>query len=437
MQQFIVKRDGWKNAIKNIPASLFFNVARISISKILTAGSAFILSVIIARNLGKSDFGFFSLSLSILIVTSELIGSEAADNGLVRFATPYLKNQIEKAGHIFRLIFNIKIITVSTVVIVSIIILKPVLIQLTYKKELSDAIFYGVISGAIASLWRYNLAVLQCFELFTSYAIFHAIPNIIKLLIVSILIIIDSLYLHAALLINVLSLAIGFFLGYLVIPKIKIKDTISKSLTKDIYNFTKWIYLTNIIFVVYSKVDLFMLAYYVDFKDVGIYSVSITIISILDILYASLFTALFPIASRINHHNQYLPYLRKSFTLSILACLIVSPLLFLIDPILIMTYSVEYNESIILIKVLLIGFMFSLLLNPLIIVLYARNNTRIITIIFLFLLIANVTTSIIWIPHYGVMAAAVIVSSLRIIGAVLIAFFAWREIFPSEIQSSK
>jgi O-antigen/teichoic acid export membrane protein len=438
LENFFLKLNGRKRTFKNFKPSLYFNVTKILIGKTFTAVAAFLLSVSIARNLGKSEFGFFSLSISIMVVTSELIGSEAADNGLVRFASPYIRTKIEKANQIFQLFFKYKIITASAVIIISIVVLNPVLIRFTNEKYLNDAIVYGVIGGAIASLWRYNLSVFQCFERFTSYAIFHTIPNAIKIFFVTILILLNCLYLHAVFLINVISLIIGFLLGYIFIPKFKFTKTETyQDPTKQIYNFTKWIYLTNIILSIYSKIDLFLLAYFVDIKDVGIYSAALTIISFLDLLYASLLAALFPVASRINQNSQKFTYLKKSLSLSALSCLIVSPLFFLFGPIVITIYSAEYIESIILIKVLFIGFLFSLMLNPLILVLYVLNKANIITTIFLFLLLVHITNCIIWIPQYGAMAAAVIVTSLRIIGGILIAFFAMREIFPNDKKLSQ
>lgn len=410
-------------------SNTFRNFAKLSLGKITNAGFVFIVNILVARNLEKSDFGLFMLSLSVLIITLELIGSEAADNGLVRFAAKYLKTDVKKSLAVFRIVFKFKALNSVILILICLLLFKPMTIILSNKPNFSETIIFGIIGGCIASMWRYTLAVLQSHERFSSYAIITIIPNALKLIIIAFLILLVNLTLHLALMINVITLIIGFVAGYLLISKRMSSSANSMpSLSTDIYHFAKWIYLTNLIFAVYSRLDMFLLTYFVDGKLVGIYSAAFSIVAIFDLLYVSLLTIFFPIASQITQPQAFKDYLRKSIRISILLSLIISPIILLAEPIIVFTYSAEYIDSVPVLRILLIGVVFTLLFNPFMLVLYARNNPRILTFIYMTLLSIHFISSIIWIPRFGVIGAATVVSITRLLGALLIAYFAVKEV---------
>ncbi len=66
--------------------------------KFFNAGLAFLVSIIAARMLGVEDFGVFTVSMSVVVITLELSGSESIDNGFVRLASEY-RSQDEQRCH--------------------------------------------------------------------------------------------------------------------------------------------------------------------------------------------------------------------------------------------------------------------------------------------------------------------------------------------------
>ncbi|MFQ5963093.1 MAG: oligosaccharide flippase family protein [Candidatus Scalinduaceae bacterium] len=410
----------------------------ITTGKIGNALFAFIVSVLIARNLGASGFGLFTLSLSVLIITLELVGSEAVDNGLVRFASLYMDKNTNKVHLIFKIALEFKLLSASILLLLGFLFVKLVLASIIGRPELKDAIMYGLAGGCFASFWRYILAILQSYERFVTYAVINVIPNLLKVLFVLFLILANSLNLTYALTINVIVVILGFFAGFSFIPKhfIKAKGD-KKDVAFQLFHFSKWIIISNLFFAIYSRLDIFILSYFKDAEILGIYSVALSLITALDLFYVSMLTKLFPQASALTHREEFSAHIKRSLGISSALALLLTPLFFVAEPLILLFFSEKFFDSILIFKFLLFGFLFTLLFNPLLLILYARNKPYLVTIVYFILLPLSFVGNLIFIPMYGAMGAACIVLATRVTGGLLVLFLVYREIFTPDDVSLK
>jgi O-antigen/teichoic acid export membrane protein len=405
------------------------NLIKITTGKILSAALAFMVSVIIARKLGASDFGFVTISLSVAIITNELIGSEGIDNGMVRFASIYLNTNKKRANMLYKIALKIKFIIVAIVILLSTILFNTLLFSVTSKPEIRSALIFGIFTGCFISFWRYILAFLQSFQSFMLYAFIDITPNLIKIIIIFLLISIGSLNLNNVLLVNAAAIILGFIIGFLFIPK----DFISakgkqREIALKLFDFSKWIFITNILGALWFRLDILMLSYYKNAELVGVYSVALSFISAMNLLFVSLLTKYFPQVSRLNKKNEFFMHIKKSLLISFGLAILLSFMFFIAEPIIVLAYTERYIDSIIYFKILLTGFLFSLVFNPLLLVLYALNKPYIITFICLFLVIANFCGNLLLIPKYGAIGAAFVVALTRVAGGLLILFYTLIEV---------
>lgn len=412
------------------------DLVKISVGKFGNAFFAFLVSILIARNLSTGDFGLFSLSLSILIITLEVSGSEGLDNGLVRFSSQYLITDNEKADLYFKVTLKLKLFLSLAVVLLGILFTEPLLIHLFNKPELKHAVLFGIAGGGCASLWRYTLAVLQSYERFTKYALLTVVPNLSKIVFVLFFLFINSLNIFNALTINVVSVFIGFIAGYMFIPK---RFFFAKGDQRDtayrLVHFSKWIILSCILYALFSRLDVFMLSYYTEMAVVGVYSAALTFITAIDLIYISILTRLLPQASKLSHQHEFISHIKKSLLISVVCVFFMAPLFLIARPIVLGTFQEKYIDAIGLFQVLLIGSMFTLIFNPLLVILYAKNRPQNLTIVYIIQLSLSFIGHMIYIPRYGAMGSAAVVSSVKILGGILVLFMTLREIYRPAVSS--
>ncbi len=413
------------------------NLIKISTGKILNAVFAFVVSVIIARKLGASDFGLFTLSLSVAMITQELIGSECIDNGMVRFASLYLNVDTKRANLLFKVAIKIKLLMVSIAFLISIIIFKTSLVPVISKPELKSALIIGIFTGCFSSFWRYVLAFLQCFERFSVYAFINTIPNFSKVLLILLLVLTGSLNLTNALFVNVATLILGFIIGFLFIPKdfILVKGN-ERDIAFKLFHFSKWLFIANLLFALCSRLDVLMLSYYTKAEFVGDYSVALSFIIVLDLMYVSMITKFFPQVCKLTSKSEFIIHIKKSLLMSLGLAIVISIMFFIAKPLILSVYSENYFDSILYFKILLAGFLFTLTFNPLSLILFARNKPYIITFVCLIMLIVNFCGNLLLIPKYGAIGTAYVVTVTRVTGGLMVLFFTLKEVFKLTTKES-
>lgn len=412
------------------------NLTKVSLGKVGNSAFAFIVSILIARKLGVSDFGLFTLSLSVSIITLELVCSEGIDNGLVRFGALYLKNDPDRAALIFKVALKFKLIAICILFLLLLIFSKPLLLLLTDKQEFKNVILFGFIAGCCASLWRYILAILQSYERFATYALINIIPNLFKMLIIIVLIIADSLTFIIALALNVFGLFLGIIVGFVFMPKnIFPAKGDQKNVGWQLFHFAKWIVITNLIFALYSRLDIIMLTCFKGAFWMGIYSAALNFISALELIYISILTSFLPHVSKFTQRTEFISHIKKSLLISLVLATLISPLYIFAKPLILIAYSETFSDSILIFRILLIGSLSVLICNPLLVILYAKNKPQVLTFIFFILFSFNFCFNLIFIPKFGVIGAASVVTAGKVIGGLLIFYFSLKEVFMVKIPA--
>lgn len=408
------------------------DIIKISAGKGGNAALAFALSVIIARELGAGDFGLFTLSMSVLVVTMELTASEAVDNGMVRFAAKYMGTEPGRAKMFMRAAFKFKAIAAAVVLAAGAALTWPFVNHILNRPELGAVVFYGLAGGCGASLWRFMLAALQSSERFSAYVAVNLAPNVLKVLAVGLLVFLNTLELSYALMLNVAAAAFGVAVGLAFLRtgflSAHAEPAKQRAVAGELFQFSKWMIVANLCFAVYSRVDVLMLSYFVSPDVVGVYSVALTLVLAIELLYVSVLTGLYPSASRLVSRQEFKAHIKRTLKISLSTALIVSPLYFFAEPLVNIIFSSEFSESAALFQVLLVGVLFTLAFNPLLLVFLARDKPQVVMKVAMGLLAMSFLGNLLAIPAYGALGTAVVVSATKVAGGVALMILSYLEV---------
>ena len=287
--------------------SVFRNSTPIFLSKSVLSISFFLLAILIVRRLGLTEFGKYSICISLYSIF-ELVSFLGLDNFILREVSKDLSqaSKFLSQGLILG-IFSTAFFYLATLLISNL---------MFYPSEIKSIIY--VLSIALFPAYINTL----CEVLFISvqkakYVFYVSLVREIFLLLLSImfLFIFHSLYL--VMLAIIISRIIGGLLYFYFLAKIGIKASLGidpvffKNICKVIPTFV----LISIFSTIFLEADMLILSKTTAIADVGIYGIAKRILRMMFIFTYSIITALFPVISHSYHVSkwQFLSLFRTSF----------------------------------------------------------------------------------------------------------------------------
>lgn len=381
-------------SIKNSLKNSFWLISE----KIFRFLFGFLISTLIIKHLGPTDFGYFSYSLTISSVLG-LLSKFGLDIILVKELSEHNANESKLLSNtVFLRVF---------ISLLSILIVIPTL----YLFNENNLIITLVTIFLIANIF-------QSFELFEAYfqsKLKNKISSIVAVcvLIISAFLRIYFLYLELSVIYFAIALLFEiFFLFIVLLIYVKRQNIVfefpSITICKELICKSYPLLISSIFAFIYLKIDTIMLRFMTDIESVGIYS---SAVKISEMIY------LFPILIS----NSFLPLLVKSkkemplfinvlttqFKINITLCLFLILFFFLFaKEIISLVYGFEYRDAALIIKIH-IWSVLAIALNSIYskIIIIENKQSVFVKISFLGALV-NVIINIIIIPTYGYLGAA-------------------------------
>jgi O-antigen/teichoic acid export membrane protein len=172
---------------------------------------------------------------------------------------------------------------------------------------------------------------------------------------------------------------------------------------------------------------MLILSKYASNVQIGQYAAAWNITFIIDLMTHSVIIALLPRASSLITQLEFARYMKHTFSICLAIALMLSPIYFLSE-LLFDLFFPAYYESAEVFQILFLGAIITLLLHPLYLILYARNNVNRLTLINFLLVIFSLGLGLSFIPDYGSHGAAWVTVAGRLFASVLILYFAIREL---------
>jgi len=293
-----------KNELLNVTKKSGYVLLSIIIFALLN----FIFDFVAARFLGAAIYGKFVYIYSFLVFLSYFV-LLGINNGLVYYIPKFIHNN--ESNKLFNIInFYVFIITILSIFISLILIIKSSWITKNILNNINLSSILKISSPLII------LIVITCFyqsvlkgleEIFLYAFTRNFFEPLIRVIFIIIFIILGF---------KVLGLIFSYILSFLLclililyklIKKNKIFSYFGKIYSKDTIDILKYSFpllFSGLLFILMTKVDVFMIGFFLEEKWVGIYNIAIRLGTFSAIVYLAIKIVFKPVISRLYHKNK-------------------------------------------------------------------------------------------------------------------------------------
>ena len=286
---------------------------------------------------------------------------------------------------------------------------KTIATHLFLKPELSYALFYGIVSGVFVAFLRTRGALYQLNERYRLYSLNYLMySGCIFLGLCGAWIFYPAMSVHGVILVTtVISAAIG--LGsvlHFLIREVKLKPCNPKFLL-DSFSFGKWVFGVTFLYSLFVRLDVLVIARFVDFRELGIYSTAAQIIMILSLFTGAMSGIFLPKSIQAVTSKKRMSRYFHEAALPVGVILVSIVGIFIFSPLLIhFCFGNEYGGAVLLLRVLLIGWIFQAVYLPLQYLFYGFNKTQFRFFLEIFKVIILFSLLSIMVPAFGVVGGA-------------------------------
>lgn len=393
--------------IKEIISTKTFSHSLITFSGTAINGVLGILFfVFLARFLGPERFG----TVSVTIVTLTLIADIAdmgINTGIINFLPKFIASDKIKAYKIMKLALRYKLLSWLVVLLTGFFLSGHISNLLFQKPVLENYLRLSFIGVGGALLFSFVTNCLQAYQKYVYWSILNAFLNGLRLLVVLILAYVNLLDSYSVTYTYILIPFLGFFLGLLMIPVKFVFVKNENSEAKNFLSYNKWVALSILLAALYSRIDTFFVARFLQISEVGFYQVAVQLTFVVPQIVYALAVVVAPKLASYTNDNEAFFYLKKMqyFTLGLgLIGLMIIPLSFYLIP---FFYSEIYASSVGPFTILMLAQTLFLISTPAHqAIFYYFSNPKVFVFI-LFLQLASITL-LSWylIPIYGIIGAA-------------------------------
>lgn len=364
--------------------------------------------IMTARFLGPADFGILVLSITALTLLSDL-ANLGTNTGIIRFVGKYINSDKEKVNRFLKLTFEFKLIVWLVILVLGLFLAPFIASSIFFKEELTTPLRITLVGVGGAMFYSFVTNSIQAHQKFLTWGILNVGTNLLRLLIVALLINIYGLNTQNTLYTYIIILFLGFFVGLIFLPNFfKVKNELSVS--KEFFDYNKWIALFIIIAAISSRMDTFLTGRFLSSTQVGIYGAANQLSQVVLQLTYALASVAAPKLASFNNDKVASLYLKK---LQLLVCglfllgiLSIPAISFLIP----LVYGENYNQAVAPFVIIFIGQLFFLLAVPAHqSIFYYFSNPKIFVFTELMKLLITVTLGLLLIPTLGTIGAAFLV----------------------------
>ncbi len=266
--------------------------------------------ILLARYLGPSDFGLFSLSIVVLALTAD-IGNLGINTGIVNFVSKYFTSDHQKSLKYLKLGFILKV-TISLITLTVGFVLSPTISRNIFEKpELITAIRLVFLGVGTTWLFSFTTSYYQASQKFISWGLIQIFTNSLRLLGVIFAVSWFVLDLNISVVLYIIAPFIGFLVSTINIPFDFIKERVDGETKRDFVNYNKWVAVFGGVSAFSSRVDTFVLGKLVTTYSLGLYSAANQLVQVVPQLIGAIGTVVAPKFSSFDSDKKMLVYFKK------------------------------------------------------------------------------------------------------------------------------
>ncbi|KGQ52459.1 hypothetical protein JL12_00910 [Gallibacterium anatis 10672-6] len=388
---------------------------------VVSQGIAFLIIIIISRDLGPSEYGIFSSLIAIFT-----IGTQISDFGVSTSYVKYASENLSKEDEIFITIVIGKVI-VSIFTISIFYLLSGRLSEFFFGTRIyQDVIKIVAIGIFFHSLFLVVISHFQAKQNFLIFSCLNIVHNFLKLISIIIICITFSKESHLKYFIFSYVFCVSILILALVLKGIIYIKNMKKFEFIHFINTYKlgfWIFLSSMAVVIMMRLDIIMLQKMGSSSDVGYYSAAMNLAMIFPLITTSIVTTLLPKMESFLKNYTIQEYIIKVVS-NIKYIIFILIIIEIISPYLIKNFFGEkYIESISVFQILLVAFVIGIIINPISLIMYSINKAYMLTLLNWIQLPVNYFFNIIFIPSLYADGAALSTMIVRILGGLFIIIY--------------
>ncbi len=404
--------------------------------------TGFFGSVLVARGLGPTGMGQYALVVSLAGVATVLsdlgIGQTA-----IRYASRAAASQdtpAQMAVLRWALRFRLSLVFLVTT---AFFLIAPYIAKLWHSEALTPYMRLGLLGGILAAIASVPTVYFKSIKRFSTNASVTSAQRIISFAGILLIATFSLWSLLNLMIVNLIASAIGASVFLIIVPKAalwprnamrKLKGLnlrrffVSSQMQHDANNgldcsspsgFLRFHMLSTVIVMLAMRADVWMMGYFLDKSELGVYSVATRFTLPLTIAIGALNTALWPRASGVTDPNQLLKLLKKTLGLCALAAVFMSIYAICVPILAPLIFGAGYEKSRLLGQVLCLRCCISILICPVGIIAYGFGFVRIVWLINLTQLLVVIIINLLLLPELGALGSAIALLANEVTGGVL------------------
>ncbi len=368
----------------------------------------FFSTTLLAQKLGPEVFGRFSIFLSIFLIVTA-ISDFGINISFVRLFTQKKSQDELEADMFLKNVFLIRLLISACFFIFTIFFFRFLSPLFTNETVPVSIIIMGSFLIISESLLSFFLSIEQAFQKFNYYTLVGSIPIILRLILLLIFYNANTLNIFTAfgsfVISSLLVVTYLFFSKKYYVISLQMK-LLTHSM-KEIFSWSKWLFIHTIANVFFVKLDILFLGYFrVKEFFIGQYALANTFASAITIVQNSFLTFLLPKVSDFKSVGQVTSYKKKSlkfilYLFPFIIVFIVSGKYFIE-----MFYGAGYSDSSTIFLILSSATALSLLATPISVLAFSLNKPHLLVIDNVAGMILISASAIFLVPFSGIYGAA-------------------------------
>ena len=404
---------------EQIPESAAKQTSVVFVGQIAATGMGFVASMLTMRAVGPEGWGVIVVSTTVLTILW-LVTGRGVDQAMVKCAARFAKDGSGSADAVFATVHQIKLLLGGALVLVGLLLAMPMSRYFFGPDASAMALGIAAVGSLAATHWSYVGATLQATFGFRRFAILQSSNAAVRLILTALLIALGILSPVSAMVIVGAAYLTSAGIGYALAPRAARGLRGRAELRPTIFRYSKWLVVSSVIHILYTRLDHLMLSGMVGTGATGTYGAAVTFIQLVDLLTFSMLTVFLPRFCASVDPAGLRRQAKQSIKVSCGLGLLLLPAYFLAGPIIQRLLGPDYAGSIRLFEIMFFGAIFTLLTHPLQAVLHARGETRFLTGLDIGLLFANGLGNFLAIPKYGATGAAIVALLTRLVGGMVL-----------------
>ncbi len=299
-----------KEKIFNIVrTATFYQTGFVTAATITNGFLGLVFYWLLARFFDPATLGFYVVFATAAGLVSDVF-TIGTDTGVVNFVGKYIKSDKEKAFRFLKIALETKVIVSILVLVIGWFLVPVVAVNFLGKPELTSALRFALVGATAWLFFGFSSSGLQSLQKFFEWGALNIFSNLGRLILVYLLFLIGILNINSTIIVYIAFPFVAFLFSFLLLPNFLLVKNESQ-VAREFFHYNKWVAIFTMIAAVSSRLDVFLVTRLLPLASVGIYSVALTLSSVVPQIVGAVGTVVAPKLAGLDTKEKAIGYLKK------------------------------------------------------------------------------------------------------------------------------